>query len=28
VDDKVWRIALPRPQFESMLDVVEIVPVR
>nr|WP_295672203.1 DUF4893 domain-containing protein [Sphingomonas sp.] len=28
VDDKMWRIALPRPQFESMLDVVEIVPVR
>ncbi|WP_229727034.1 DUF4893 domain-containing protein [Sphingomonas alpina] len=26
VDDKRWRIALPYPKFESILDVVEIVP--
>ena len=28
VDEKVWRLALPQPRFESMLDVVEIVPVK
>ncbi len=26
VDDKRWRVALPYPKFESILDVVEIVP--
>lgn len=28
VDAKIWRIALPSPRFESMLDVVEIVPAK
>ena len=28
VADKKWRIALPKPAFESMLDVVELVPAK
>ncbi|MDB5668625.1 MAG: hypothetical protein JWL74_1575, partial [Alphaproteobacteria bacterium] len=28
IGDRRWRIVLPRPSFESIVDVLELVPVR
>jgi hypothetical protein len=26
IDDRRWRLVLPRPAYESLLDVIELVP--